>query len=84
MSPIIQQLTQLKTNSRELSRLSDELRQLVLLDLARRLESCEASILVANQLDLAQMNSSDPKYDRLQLSETAYDLSQQMPLSKTK
>ena len=68
MSPIIQQLTQLKTNSRELSRLSDELRQLVLLDLARRLESCEASILEANQLDLAQMNSNDPKYDRLQLS----------------
>jgi len=68
MSPIIQQLTQLKTNSRELSRLSDELRQLVLLDLARRLESCEASILAANQLDLAQMSLSDPKYDRLQLS----------------
>ena len=68
MSSIIQQLTQLKTNSRELSRLSDELRQLVLLDLARRLESCEASILEANQLDLAQMNSNDPKYDRLQLS----------------
>lgn len=68
MSPIIQLLTQLKTNSRELSRLSDELRQLVLLDLARRLESCEASILEANQLDLAQMNPNDPKYDRLQLS----------------
>ena len=68
MSPIIQQLTQLKTNSRELSRLSDELRQLVLLDLARRLESCEANILAANQLDLAQMSLSDPKYDRLQLS----------------
>ena len=68
MSPIIQQLTQLKTNSRELSRLSDELRQQVLLDLARRLESCETNILAANQLDLAQMSLSDPKYDRLQLS----------------
>lgn len=68
MSPIIQQLTQLKTNSRELSRLSDELRQQVLQDLALRLESYEASILAANQLDLAQMSLSDPKYDRLQLS----------------
>lgn len=68
MSQIIQQLTQLKTKSLELSLLRDDLRNQVLLDLAQRLESATDAIIVANKLDLAQMSLDDPKYDRLKLT----------------
>lgn len=68
MSQIIQQLTQLKANSLELSLLSDDLRNQMLLDLAQRLESATAAIITANKLDLAHMSPDDPKYDRLKLT----------------
>lgn len=68
MSQVIQQLTQLKANSLELSLLRDDLRNQVLLDLAQRLESATDAIIVANKLDLAKMSLNDPKYDRLKLT----------------
>lgn len=68
MSQVIQQLTQLKANSLELSLLRDDLRNQVLLDLAQRLESATDAIIVANKLDLDQMSLDDPKYDRLKLT----------------
>ena len=68
MSQIIQQLTQLKTKSLELSLLRDDLRNQVLLYLAQRLESATDAIIVANKLDLDQMSLDDPKYDRLKLT----------------
>lgn len=68
MSQVIQQLTQLKTKSLELSLLRDDLRNQVLLDLAQRLESATDAIIAANKLDLAQMSLNDPKYDRLKLT----------------
>ncbi len=39
----------------------------LLLDLAERSMAAEADILAANRLDLARMDESDPKYDRLLL-----------------
>lgn len=55
--------------SRTLYQLSKEKINTVLTDLAELVLAASADILVANQLDLDQMDPNDPKYDRLQLSE---------------
>lgn len=41
----------------------------VLTDIASELEFCQRDILSANQEDLTRMESADPKYDRLKLTE---------------
>lgn len=48
--------------------ISDEIRQKVLSELAKALVLRATEILDANQKDLATMDSTDPKYDRLQLT----------------
>ncbi len=68
MNAIHQQLTILKQESTQLIRLSDEQRNLVLLDLADSLDKYQAEILIANQIDLDKMPATDPKYDRLKLT----------------
>lgn len=49
--------------------LSDDTRQLILQDLAKRLRVSTSSLLAANHKDLERMSKSDPKYDRLLLNE---------------
>ncbi len=58
-----------KTACWQLARLTDEQRSRILLDLAEATETHIADLLAANALDLARMESSDPRYDRLQLNE---------------
>lgn len=70
MSDIIANLQLLKQNCTELSQINDDKRNQVLLNLANRLEEHSVSILAANQLDLAKIPQTDPKYDRLMLTET--------------
>lgn len=73
MNIIHQQLTILKQESTQLLRLSDDQRNLVLLDLADRLEKYQSEILIANQVDLEKMPTTDPKYDRLKLTPERID-----------
>lgn len=57
-----------KKASRELGLLPEEKVNSVLLLLADEIESRQAEILVANQIDLAKMELSNPMYDRLKLT----------------
>ncbi len=54
--------------SRQLLTLSDEQRNTILLALADAIGREQEQLLAANAKDLAQMESSDPLYDRLQLT----------------
>lgn len=56
--------------STKLNRLDDATRNSVLLALADEAEAQTAFILAENSKDLARMDSADPKYDRLLLTET--------------
>lgn len=57
------------TASRKLNRVDNDTINNVLLDLAVSIEQNIDKILEANSKDLARMDKSDPKYDRLQLTE---------------
>lgn len=57
-----------KKASRELGLLPEEKVNAILLLLADEIESRQAEILVANQIDLAKMELSNPMYDRLKLT----------------
>lgn len=67
---IIAQLKKIKQASHELALLHENTRHTVLMELAKKLRHSVAEILKANALDLAQMDSSNPMYDRLLLNET--------------
>lgn len=54
--------------SRLLPRLLPAIINNVLLDLADAAENATTELLAANELDLARMDKTDPKYDRLQLT----------------
>jgi glutamate-5-semialdehyde dehydrogenase len=56
--------------ARELNTVDGEKLNKVLLDLAVATESNIGAILEANARDLSRMDKADPKYDRLQLTET--------------
>lgn len=80
-----------KKASRELGLLPEEKVNSVLLLLADEIESRQAEILVANQIDLAKMELSNPMYDRLKLtserikniaSDTRYVASLASPLGR--
>lgn len=55
--------------SRRLRTLDDEKIRLILLDTAEALTDRSAEVLAENQKDLERMDPSDPKYDRLRLTE---------------
>lgn len=57
-----------KKASRELGLLPEEKVNAILLLLADEIESRQVEILVANQIDLAKMELSNPMYDRLKLT----------------
>jgi len=54
---------------RKLSFIDSNKLERILLDVACELEACYNTILSANLEDLARMEVSDPKYDRLKLTE---------------
>jgi glutamate-5-semialdehyde dehydrogenase len=68
MSEITIRLQQLKNDYPALLNLSDTQRNVLLLDLATRIEQHAPEIIAANALDLAKMPTDDPKYDRLKLN----------------
>lgn len=70
MSDITSKLKHLKQYCSELANLSDDARNQLLLELANCLEQHIVPILTANKLDLAKMAKSNPKYDRLELTES--------------
>lgn len=55
--------------SRELNKLSADAVNALLLDTADAIEANIETLLEANALDLARMDESDPKYDRLKLTD---------------
>lgn len=59
----------IKQASRSLALISDETRNATLLHLADAIVAHNAQLLEANRQDLAQMDSNDPLYDRLLLTE---------------
>lgn len=69
MDDIINALKIVKQASQSLMLISKEKRNAVLLDLAKALRDNIPLIIKANQKDLAKMDSVDPKYDRLLLSQ---------------
>jgi glutamate-5-semialdehyde dehydrogenase len=60
---------QVKKASRQVAQLDPALVSKVLQDLAATLMDESPRILAANQLDLAEMDTSNPKYDRLRLTD---------------
>ena len=68
MSEITTRLQQLKNDYPALLNLSDTQRNVLLLDLATRIEQHAPEIIAANAIDLAKMPTDDPKYDRLKLN----------------
>ena len=58
-----------RTASRALATIRPEVIDAILLDFADATESHMDQLLAANALDLARMDMSDPRYDRLQLTE---------------
>lgn len=58
-----------KQASRKLNLLSEDKVKQVLEDLAAKAVAATGTILAANQQDLDRMETSDPKYDRLKLTE---------------
>lgn len=65
---IISLLRNARKASRSLASLSDDERNSLLLKVADAIEAAIPDIIRANSLDLARMDSSDPKYDRLKLT----------------
>ncbi|MDD6896523.1 MAG: glutamate-5-semialdehyde dehydrogenase [Prevotellaceae bacterium] len=63
----------IKAASRLLATLSDDKRNEVLLAVADAIVSNKQRILAANAIDLAQMDPSNPLYDRLQLTDMRLD-----------
>ena len=59
-----------RSAAKALARLTDDERNAVLIDLAEATEMHIAELLAANALDLARMDQADPRYDRLQLTES--------------
>lgn len=57
-----------RESSKQMHKLSTELVNKVLIDLAEKIVQQTDDILVANRLDLNNMDQSDPKYDRLLLN----------------
>jgi len=64
-TPIFKQVRKAST---QLNLLTDDQINAVLLDIAKLTEENSALILAENQKDLDNMDASDPKYDRLQLT----------------
>lgn len=62
-------LQQAAASSRQLITLDDERIRHILLDTADTLADRTADVLAANQKDLDRMDPTDPKYDRLKLTE---------------
>lgn len=62
-------LMAVKEASRELLQLGDDEINVLLLDLADRAETKSSFLLEANRKDLDRMEESNPKYDRLKLTE---------------
>lgn len=69
MTIITTALQKLKQTAPILLTLNDEQRSNVLLTLATLLEENISAIIARNQLDLQKMANSDPRYDRLQLTQ---------------
>lgn len=65
---IIDQIKKVKSGSRELVQVSDEVRSMVLRSLAQELRRNTDKILEENARDLLQMPKEDPRYDRLELT----------------
>lgn len=65
---IINSLERVKLAAATVGQLTTELRNEILLALAQRIEVATTEIIAANQIDLAQMLNSDPRYDRLMLT----------------
>lgn len=57
-----------KNASRRLAEVSDQVRSQAIIDLAARVEANIDVLIEANAADLARMDSSNPLYDRLQLT----------------
>jgi len=69
MDDIINHLKLVKEASQHLALLSDDIRQQVLFSLAQELITAWPEIVKANEKDRLAVNSDDPLYDRLLLSE---------------
>lgn len=67
MSAILQ-IKSAKDAVRAMVRIDDECNRSVLRDLADRTEQNMGKLLTANQLDLQNMSSADPRFDRLKLT----------------
>lgn len=63
-------LSTTKSASKLIAKLTDAQRSAILCDLADATEAQTSSLLAANALDLNRMDKGDPRYDRLQLTET--------------
>ncbi len=59
-----------RTASKRIAQLTDHDRSAILCELADMTEARIDDLLLANALDLKRMDSSDPRYDRLQLTES--------------
>lgn len=66
-------LSGVKAASRKLNSLSDAERSGLLLRLADAVEGAKATLLSANEADLARMDSGNPLYDRLKLTSERLD-----------
>lgn len=66
---ILDQLGRVKHASRQVSRLTDQEINHLILKLADLLDQETPNVIAANKLDLARMDPSNPKYDRLLLNE---------------
>jgi len=73
MKQINEQLTKAQKASRDYALLDGEKRNAVLRDLADHIGTHAQNILQANEKDLGRMDSDDPKYDRLKLSQERLD-----------
>lgn len=69
MTNLTHKLKQIKDEYRNCPMISNQQRNLVLLDLADLVEKSTHEILESNQKDLKQMPLLDPKYDRLKLTD---------------
>jgi len=69
MDEVKKQLGIIKAASGSLALLAEQTRNQVLRHLAQNLRQCWQEIVTANQLDLTAMDSNEPNYDRLLLSQ---------------
>ena len=65
---MLQKLKQVKANYQNSPFITSELRDKILAELADELEQSIEHVVAENQKDLAKMDKSNPKYDRLELS----------------